>query len=292
MTDLFSPKQVARALGVSESSLKRWCDRGLLETVRTAGGHRKLPICDVLRFVRENDHPIVCREVLGLPTRTEGCERGLELGGKLLADALLSGNEALARQVVFDLYLARHSVAAICDRVLCKAFREIGDRWQCNSAHVYQERRGCEFSQRILYELRRMQVQPDPEWTATGGTLEGDTYVLPTTIVELVLRDAGWNASSLGTSIPAESMAQAILDTRPKLFWVSASCIPDTQKFVEDFSLLTKAAQSLGTALVIGGRAFTEEIRQKITFCCYCDTMQQLEAFATSVRRMGQQHTP
>lgn len=291
MTDLLSPRQVARALGVSESSLKRWCDRGLIETVRTAGGHRKLPICDVLRFVREHEHPIVCSEILGLPTPTEGCERGLEVGGKLLADALLSGNEGLARQIIFDLYMARNSVSVICDRVLCKAFREIGDRWGCNSADVYQERRGCEFSQRILFELRRMQAQPDPAWPATGGTLEGDLYGLPTAMVELVLRDAGWNATSLGTSIPSVSMAKAITDTRPKMFWVSASYIPDVERFVKDFEMITQAAQSQGAALVIGGRAFTEEIRQRITFCCYCDTMQQLEAFAKTVRRMGASHS-
>ena len=32
-----SPKQVALALGVSEASLKRWCDKGFLDSTRTAG---------------------------------------------------------------------------------------------------------------------------------------------------------------------------------------------------------------------------------------------------------------
>ena len=38
MNELVSPKQVAHAMGVSESSLKRWCDQGLIPTVRTAAG--------------------------------------------------------------------------------------------------------------------------------------------------------------------------------------------------------------------------------------------------------------
>ena len=65
--DLVSPKQVARAIGVSESSLKRWCDQGLIKTVRTAGGHRKMDIAEVLRYVREQDHKLVSPEILGLP---------------------------------------------------------------------------------------------------------------------------------------------------------------------------------------------------------------------------------
>ncbi len=44
--------QVAKAIGVSESSLKRWCDKGMLATQRTAGGHRRLTIEAVLEFVR------------------------------------------------------------------------------------------------------------------------------------------------------------------------------------------------------------------------------------------------
>ena len=52
---LLSPKQVARALGVSESSLKRWCDKGLIPTERTAGGHRRLPLAGVLDFLVRSD---------------------------------------------------------------------------------------------------------------------------------------------------------------------------------------------------------------------------------------------
>ena len=65
--DLISPRQAARALGVSESSFKRWCDRGLIATVRTAGGHRKLAMSDVVRFVRERQGRVVAPELLGLP---------------------------------------------------------------------------------------------------------------------------------------------------------------------------------------------------------------------------------
>ena len=76
-SDLVSPKQVARAIGVSESSLKRWCDQGLIETVRTAGGHRKMAIAEVLRYVREQDHNLVSPQILGLPPVSEHASAGL-----------------------------------------------------------------------------------------------------------------------------------------------------------------------------------------------------------------------
>ena len=62
-----SPKQLARAIQVSESSIKRWCDQGAISTVRTAGGHRRIDMTDVMRFLRDHRYAIVRPEVLGLP---------------------------------------------------------------------------------------------------------------------------------------------------------------------------------------------------------------------------------
>lgn len=287
MKELLSPKQVARAIGVSESSLKRWCDQGLIQTVRTAGGHRKLPIRDVIRFMRERKHSIVCPEVLGMPTRSSQSEIGLQRGRTALIDALLQGNEPLARQIVLDLFLAKHSISIICDDVIARAFQEIQCRIKKGSISVYQERRSCEFAHRILYELRRTQPDPDPSWKACGGTLEGDTCKLSSTVVELVLRDGDWDATSLGCSIPVESIVQAILETKPKIFWLCVSQIDDPKKFVHEFKKISEAAESVCAALLIEGRALTEELRKQITFCCYCETMQQVEAFAKAVRRFA-----
>lgn len=276
--NLISPKQLARAIGVSESSLKRWCDRGLIETVRTAGGHRKMSIAAVLAFIRENDYQLVSPEVLGLPPVSDGAQLGISRGRARLVESLLAGDELVARQIVFDLYMARHSVSMICDEVIAGAFHEIGERWACLDADVFQERRGCEIALRILYELRQVLPQTGRSCLAMGGTIECDYYTLPTSMAEVVLRDAGYRAVSLGTSIPFCSLARCVEDQKPNLFWLSVSHIRDGLDFVSEFDELSRACSSAGTALVVGGRAIDEKIRQKITYSAFCDTMQHLEA--------------
>jgi methanogenic corrinoid protein MtbC1 len=283
--ELVSPKQVARAIGVSESSLKRWCDKGLIKTVRTAGGHRKMAIAEVLRYVRDHDQQLVSPEILGLPPVSEHANTGLAHGVARLVDALLAGDELVARQIVFDLYLAKHSRSVIFDEVMAAAFREIGDRWACHNTEVYQERRGCEIALRILFDLRRVQQVPERKWLATGGTIEGDLYSLPSAMAELVLRDCGFHALSLGTSIPFASLVQAVQETQPKLFWLSVSYIREGLDFVTEFATLSHACSAADTALVVGGRALTAELRQRMTYAAYCDTMQHLEAFATTLHR-------
>ncbi|MBK6463401.1 MAG: helix-turn-helix domain-containing protein [Myxococcales bacterium] len=73
-----SPREVAKALGVSESAVKRWCDDGLLPFERTPGGHRRVPSHAVLRFAREHGRGIRDGSVLAAaaaPPKPAGAAR-------------------------------------------------------------------------------------------------------------------------------------------------------------------------------------------------------------------------
>jgi len=66
MKPTLSPKELAEAIGVSESSIKRWADGGRLAVQRTAGGHRRIPREEALRFLREEGLRPVRPEILGV----------------------------------------------------------------------------------------------------------------------------------------------------------------------------------------------------------------------------------
>lgn len=242
-----------------------------------------MAVAEFLGFVRQHNHQLVSAEVLGLPPASDQAALGLSRGRSSLVDALLAGDELLSRQILFDLYVARHSISVICDKVIAAAFREIGERWACDEADVFEERRACEIAVRILYELRRLLKPFAPTLLALGGAIDGDFYTLPTTMAELVLRDVGFQATSLGVSIPFSSLTKAIQQNRPKLFWLSVSHIREGLDFVTEFATLSRACTSNGTALVVGGRALTEDLRQRLTYSSFCDTMQHLEAFAQAL---------
>jgi hypothetical protein len=101
-------------------------------------------------------------------------------------------------------------------------------------------------------------------------------------MAELVLRDCGIDATALGTSIPAESCVRAVQTLKPQIFWLSASHIADEGEFLESFARLSVACGELGVAVVVGGRALTPELRTAMVYSAFCDTMQQLERFATT----------
>ena len=70
MNEFVTPKQVARAIQVSESSVKRWCDKGVIPTQKTAGGHRRIQLAGLVRFLRESGQVLARPEVIGLPATT------------------------------------------------------------------------------------------------------------------------------------------------------------------------------------------------------------------------------
>jgi excisionase family DNA binding protein len=286
MKKLITPKQVAQAIGVSESSLKRWCDRGVLSTVRTAGGHRRLALDDVVQFLRKSGHKLVQPELLGLPANVGQGETVVARARDQVRDALLAGDEDQVRRIVFDLYLAGQTSCDICDRVLAEAFHDIGDGWQCGEVVVYRERRGCEIALKALHDLRlAIAAAPIDAPLALGGALEHDPYRLPTTMVEIALREAGWRASSLGTMLPAATLVEAVRENQPDLVWVSVSSIASPEEFLDGYAHLHEAAAALGTAVAVGGRALTDEIRQQMDYSAYCDTLRHLVSFVATLAR-------
>ncbi|MFB6260740.1 MAG: helix-turn-helix domain-containing protein, partial [Thiohalorhabdaceae bacterium] len=152
MPSMLSPRQTAALLGVSESSVKRWVDRGRIRAERTAGGHRRIPLPEVARFVREEGHAVVRPDLLGLggegatpeqgrpPTVAGEPETGGDLQGRFFG-ALLEGRPERARRLLVEAFLAGQSVARLIDDVLAPALRQAGDLWQCRSDGIFIEHR-------------------------------------------------------------------------------------------------------------------------------------------------------
>ena len=239
LKQVLTPKQVADAIGVSEASLKRWCDKGLIPATRTAGGHRRLPISGVVQQVT---------------------------------------------RIVFGLYFAGHSVVDICDKVVASVFHEIGHRWEDGRVQVYQERRSCEICTSALFQLRSaLPAPPANAPTAIGATLEHDPYTLASAMVAVSLREMSWKAESYGPGHPCDTLAAAIQDMKPRLFWLSVSSIPSAPAFIAECNNLYDVAVANGTALALGGRALTDQIRKEIRYSAFCDNLSHLTAFAKTI---------
>jgi len=251
-----SPKQAAIALGVSEASVKRWCDKGLLVPVRTAGGHRRIATAEVVRFARESGNALVRPELVGLPSATTSGKVATERALDEALDALHEGDEERLVALVVHLFGSGRSATDICERVLAPALHELGSRWEHGAAEIFEERRACEVVQASLHELARLlPALPRTAPRALGGTLAGDPYTLSSAMCALALRELGWRAENLGAGLPPEELAHAIARRRPALVWVSVSGGLDSSELAEALRTVSDAARRAGAGLVLGGRS-------------------------------------
>ncbi|MDX1962725.1 MAG: helix-turn-helix domain-containing protein [Pirellulales bacterium] len=283
MDRFVSPKRVAQALGVSESSLKRWCDKGMLPTNRTAGGHRKLALADVLSFLRQQGKSLIHPELLGLPQRSQHTEDNWDALLGQFSQAIQNGDSTAIQQIIYDLYLGGHSIAKICDHLICAAMREMGENWSCGSVEVYAERRACELISKHLHDLGLKIPLRTTGPVAMGGTLTGDYYQLPTQMVELVLQDQGWQASSLGCNLPSGTLGTSMRDHQPRLFWLSISYFADRELFLQQYHKVAATAAELQIPLAIGGQALTTKLRSELSYTVYCENLQDLLNYSQSL---------
>lgn len=276
------PRQLARAMGVSESSIKRWCDDGVLPCRKTAGGHRRLYLDGVVRFLRQQGYELADPALLGLPARLPDRARAGASGR--LTNLLGSGDEAGARDLVLGLVLGSPSIAETFDDVVAPAFHQIGHAWERGDLEIYRERRAVEIAMRILRELRPLVSHAGPAAPlAIGATLEGDPYTLPISMAELVLREAGWRAECLGPGHPASTLRAAIADLAPALVWIGVSHAPDPSRLVEQYAEVYDAARARRSAVVVGGRALTADLRARMRYTAFGERMGDLLGLSESL---------
>ncbi|MFO0663953.1 MAG: helix-turn-helix domain-containing protein [Polyangiaceae bacterium] len=280
-TKPLTSRQAAASLGVSESSVKRWCDGGVLRTVRTPGGHRRIPVEAVLELSRRDGLEIA--EPGKLVGATGGEPASPATARRLLVRALLRDDEGAVRNVLDTQRLASSGLDVVADEVIGPALLELGERWAKGTIEIYEERRACGLLHRYLGALGdRLRQAPASAPLALGGTLEGDPFTLPTAIVEFVLREHGMAARSLGSWLPGNTLARAIHEMRPRLVWLAVG--HTGPHFRSDYAKVAEATRAVGAALVVGGRALRSQERRGLRYASFCDGMVQLSAFAEAIR--------
>jgi excisionase family DNA binding protein len=250
-----SPRDLGHAIGVSESTVKRWVDDGRLRVMRTPGGHRRIPVGETIRFIREQGCDIVRPELLGIePAAIEARSTAEEIAGPLLS-ALEAGQEGQAQHLVVGAFLSGAPVAALADLAIRPALCRIGELWRHGDEGIAIEHHAVQMVAGILERLRSLVPLPGPDApTALGGAPAGDPYLLPSQLAALVLAEQGWRTVNLGPDTPCQAFLSALGRYRPRLAWISV-CAPPGPGLAEDLERIAHQARRTGTRLVVGGRS-------------------------------------
>ncbi len=278
-----SPKKFAAALGVSESSVKRWADEGKIESSRTEGGHRRISRAAAYRYIRANRLPLADPAAIGIEPE-DGDEPGKHADA--LIDAVKKGDERRFISVLTARYLAGENVATLFDGPVADGLHQIGDLWRHGPEGIHIEHRSTEVCIQGLSVLRSFLSEPAADAPlAIGCSPSGDPYRVASLMASIIVAEAGWRDRNLGADLPIESLVSVMETERPRLLWLSFTSDAASEAFLRKRSPFEEKARELQTVVVAGGRAFPRKLL-KGEGCGYhfLSSMEALDAFARALR--------
>jgi len=231
---LLTSAEVARLLGVTAGSVKRWADLGLLRCARTVGRHRRFTAEDVDRFLRERE------------ASAAGPSRWLE--------RLLSGCDA--HQILADLYAERAHAGSWWQvaEALIPVLDEIGHRWADGTLSILEEHVASERLSRALAQVSDQLPSRPGAPRLLLATAEGEEHTLGLSLVELVVREWGWPVVWAGRKTPLAEIVAHVAGGAVDALAVSASEVCEPGDLLAQTERLGAICRAGDVHLLLGGR--------------------------------------
>jgi len=282
-------KQVARLLGVSEASVKRWADSGILPTEKTVGGHRRFRSQDIALFRRERFSTSGQQQTINSPTGSEqnghsavssdADDEGL---ASEMFDALVLGRAEDAAAPIVTAYLrGGRSVASLCDSVLAKAMHRIGDLWHQGELTVAKEHLATQAALTALRTLHGVSSTNGAHGLlAICCSTEEDFHELPIRVAELIFKCHGWEVVNLGPHTPFYALTETVTDYHPRIICIASTVLPNLDRATREYKEFRQAAELKDVSIVLGGAGFADEkVRRRFPAALHAQTFQQLDEF-------------
>ncbi len=281
---LLKTRQMADAIGVSVSTIKRWVDAGDLKASRTVGKHRLILLSEAIRFSRRQGLPVEGLEAFGrsdeeIPRVVDDRLRAR------LTDALRQGDAFAAKSLIRAVLASGLGAAALADDLIRPVMEQIGHGWMVGDLDVFEEHQASHIVAAALTEQigRASRGRNGTPPLALGATPEGDFYQLALLLGELVMRELGWEVRNLGVNLPLESLGHALGQYHPRLVYISVSHLHEEGRFLEEYLSFFETATAAGTPVIVGGRALGPELRTQLRYASYGDRMMHLAEFARHI---------
>lgn len=286
-TKTFSPKEMAEAIGVSESSIKRWVDDGRIDVMRTAGGHRRILIQEALRFIRAQGMRVLRPDLLGLPDLSglPPEAREGEVTGEVLFHLLKRGEAVKVRGIITQQYLNGMDLATLFDEPMTEALEQLGTLWEEGEEGIYMEHMATQICIEAINQLRLLVPVAKPgARVAVGGAISGDPFILPSLMASTVLADAGFAEVNLGPDTPPAALLHAAEAHRPGLVWVSLTAPLAENQPEELIAQVLQPLHAQTTEVILGGR---QAVAHRDQWPGFVHIMASMREFASHVAAQG-----
>jgi methanogenic corrinoid protein MtbC1 len=271
-------------VGLSESSIRRWVDSGVIRASKTAGGHRRISVTEALNLIRDRGLRVVRPDLLDLDADGLAAADSPDRVSDQFYRLLSEGRPSLACAFLSSLFVRGWSAADICDGPLRESMRRVGEVREDDGTAIFVEHRATEICIRALVHLSGYIDARDDAPVAVGGALTGDPFQIPTLMAAVVLGAEGFQSINVGADTPISALRAAVEHHRPVVVWLSMgiSSIPLT--VVSEVSAFAAELGRDGISMIVGGRGVASCRSALPPSVHQASTMRELAAFAHGLR--------
>ena len=258
-------KEVARLCRVSDATVKRWEEAGLIKSERTSGGHRRFRAEEVARFQ--------CEQKLGVKQNagdesvvTAKSRRRVnkEFSDSELFHSMVAGQEEEVANILINEFINGKPLCEIFDEMIAAQMKKIGELWFEGKLSVAQEHLATRATMFALHKLRSVVPIADScNKLVLCCAIEGDFHELSTHLVQMIFESEGWEVLNFGANTPLFSIADEILHYSPQMVCISSTLMDNVERFARDYKDFVDKTDKIETPVILGGKAFENETLRK-----------------------------
>lgn len=277
-------KEVARLCKVSDATVKRWEEAGLLRSERTNGGHRRFRADEIARFQRESGLGLKQQHgetsVIGSVTHRRRTKKSHSTSS--LYHSLVAGREDESANILINACLRGAPLTQVFDEMITEAMKRIGDLWCAGELTIAQEHLATRTLITAVQKLRGTVPVPEPiGMLAMCCGFEADYHELAAQLAQMTLESIGWEVLNFGPNTPLYALVDEVLQHSPEIVCISSSVMNDIERTARDYKEFRAKIERLNVSVVLGGRVFEDErIRRRFPCELFAKSFSDVLEFA------------
>ncbi len=266
---LLTTSEVAELLSVHPSTVKRWCNEGVLGFHKTEGGHRRVHLHNALDVAAKRDLPTYLTRFAPYEGHVWSAIHDVVTEGSfwrvhsLALGWLVRGHADRVGELFHE--LGRHpqvSLVPFIEDGVRGFMRLVGEEWAAGRLRVGEEHLVTQSVLEALLRLREARAGQRargrergaaPACLALVGAFEGDHHHVGALCIRLLLEDAGWDVRYLGPSVPLDEFSALQRSAGADLVAISFSPPRAAADMKRAIALLSSLPTERPFALALGG---------------------------------------
>lgn len=272
---------------ISHSSLRFLQREGMVNPLRTVGGHRLYTLGDidrVRRIKRWQEHRLSLQEIRLRLEKMDAPISPAQISRRFLDLATLGDMDAAA-QVVLHADELGLALARIFEEVLEPALVEVGERWVAGSLTVAQEHEISEMTRDLVAELSSRHARPEPREPIVIATCVADElHDLGLRMMCAVLRQRKACIHFLGANVSPPFLVESVNQHHPDIVLLSVSLADHLPALRDCLASLRAASPGCRRPLIVaGGRGVAHAGRELEALGVHAMVDATLEAAADAI---------